>query len=391
MSTLTCTPKCQAQNHSVAEWLHELHNSKRFHSFCANLMARTELSIMTPFEEIATLSFLIERLQTGTVVEIGTFFAITTRIMAEAIAAAGGKVKLITLDPFGGHRVPSIIETWPEPLRQFTEFKPISSMDYFQGLETAWTPKGSESPFQLFFVDGHHNLEYALFDIVRSADHLKPGGVIVLDNMEQNGPRQAALQFLRWNPAWSLYVRGVVYDASVSDAELDKALEGSQGWGILISPKDIPVTRTARKFAKAHIPYQSIHGLKLNIRDQTGPGQVVVSLHYFAIPFDYHISGTGMVYKEAACTSPCMAPDSSMVAWFEQVVELELGTGQMNVQYELELTFIPDDPQGYMLLDFDCPYEFATEPLSPILSTSMDDRSDPAMSDSLVALDFVTT
>jgi predicted O-methyltransferase YrrM len=74
-------------------------------------------------------------------------------------------------------------------------------MQYFLELETQRVAKGADSPFGVIFLDGHHNFEYAFYDLIRSADHLAPEGAIVVDNLEQEGPKVAVVQFLRWNPA----------------------------------------------------------------------------------------------------------------------------------------------------------------------------------------------
>src|SRR5947209_5202468 len=121
MSSLA--PSLPSQHLDPAElidWLLELHPSERLRSAVWTLYARKDVSYLTPLEEICTLCFLIERLQPPTVLEIGTFFATTSKIMAEALSRCGRKGKLVTLDPFGGHRVPAIIRTWPEATRAVT-------------------------------------------------------------------------------------------------------------------------------------------------------------------------------------------------------------------------------------------------------------------------------
>jgi len=163
---------------------------------------------------------IVQRLRPQWSLEIGTFFAHTTRIMAEAIVDAGIDGKIITLDPFGQERVPNILQSWPEPLSAVTDFRSWNSMQYFLELETQGTAKGADSPLGVVFVDGHHNFEYALYDTIRSADHLAPGGAIIMDNLEQQGPKTAAIQFLRWNPAWSLFYEGHLFSRTISTSRL---------------------------------------------------------------------------------------------------------------------------------------------------------------------------
>ena len=57
--------------------------------------------------------------------------------------------------------------------------------------------------FDLVFVDGNHDYEFALFDIQAAAARMMPGGVIVIDNISQAGPYYATVDFLRARPEWS--------------------------------------------------------------------------------------------------------------------------------------------------------------------------------------------
>ncbi len=47
-----------------------------------------------------------------------------------------------------------------------------------------------------------HEFEFALFDLLCAARLIRPGGLIVLDNVEQSGPRFATRIFLQENPEW---------------------------------------------------------------------------------------------------------------------------------------------------------------------------------------------
>jgi hypothetical protein len=54
----------------------------------------------------------------------------------------------------------------------------------------------------LVLVDGHHDYEFANFDIEASARRLTPGGFILIDNVSQAGPYRAAEDFLASHPGW---------------------------------------------------------------------------------------------------------------------------------------------------------------------------------------------
>jgi hypothetical protein len=76
--------------------------------------------------------------------------------MSEAVAKSG---KLITIGPFGGHRVPDLLRQWPAELQAVTEFQPINSMEFFQSFETT-APEGKDG-LDLVFIDGNHQFAYA--------------------------------------------------------------------------------------------------------------------------------------------------------------------------------------------------------------------------------------
>jgi hypothetical protein len=101
-------------------------------------------------------------------------------------ATASGQV----LDAIGG---------WPSPIRDMMSFKPISSGDFFY--------IGSlhdRRKFDLIFVDGNHVYDYALFDLTLSAQRLRPGGILAVDNAEISGVFYALRSFLLVNPSWLL-------------------------------------------------------------------------------------------------------------------------------------------------------------------------------------------
>jgi hypothetical protein len=56
--------------------------------------------------------------------------------------------------------------------------------------------------YDFVLVDGNHEYEFALFDVMCAARAVRPGGLMVMDNIEQIGPRLAAKTFLERNPDW---------------------------------------------------------------------------------------------------------------------------------------------------------------------------------------------
>lgn len=296
---------------------------------------------------------IVQRLRPQWSLEIGTFFAHTTRIMAEAITNAGIDGKIITLDPFGQERVPDILRSWPEQLSAVTDFRSWNSMQYFLELDTLATPKGADSPLGVVFVDGHHNFEYALFDVIRSADHLAPGGAIVMDNLEQQGPKAAALQFLRWNPAYSLLYKGKMFSVdTIDESTIGTSEDGEVLWGVLLAPAGIQVARHPTKLVKRNIPYTPIRELLFNVRHVSHPGTLHLTMAYFALPFDFHITGRGMLLQRASTEKALSGGESTLTIDFPSPLALEITSPDVNVHYEMELSYQSDvSDNAYAVLD----------------------------------------
>ncbi|MGL4975267.1 MAG: class I SAM-dependent methyltransferase, partial [Bosea sp. (in: a-proteobacteria)] len=142
--------------------------------FLARASAEKRDGQITPTPTQAVLAELIHLLPGARCLEIGTFFADTTRAISEAAALAGEGAHVTTIDPFGGHRVPAIMARWPEALQKVTTFLDQNSMSFFLDIELSRPASGREAPFSLIFIDGHHSYDYAFFDLLRGASYLRP-------------------------------------------------------------------------------------------------------------------------------------------------------------------------------------------------------------------------
>lgn len=350
---------------SLAKWLIDYSASDEYPATTLRMAARDGMIYTAP-DETGTLYTLIRHLKPKLCLEIGTFFAHTSQIMAEAIHESGSGGKLVTIDPFGAERVPQIIQTWPAELQALTEFRPWSSMQYFLDMETHAVPKGAESPLSVVFVDGHHNFEYAIFDIVRSADHLTPGGVIVIDNLEQEGPKRAVAQFLQWNPAWSMFYKGAVYNAASLDPEMFQiTYERETLWCVLLAPQGIQVARQVCKLMKRGVPYAPIAELAFKPQTVSHAGQLRANFVYYAIPYDFHITGEGMQSQRVSGTAQLTEGATHAVIRFETPLALNVHS-EMNIGYELELSYESDaSKDAFIVLD-------AAEPVETASSVFMD-------------------
>ena len=56
--------------------------------------------------------------------------------------------------------------------------------------------------FDFVFVDANHDFEYALFDLQMAAKLMRRGGIVAMDNCDQDGPFRAAQVFLQNSAGW---------------------------------------------------------------------------------------------------------------------------------------------------------------------------------------------
>jgi len=337
----------------LGDWLVGLPATAVYRELTDALNDRPDLRSITGADEVATLALLVGRLRPGLTLEIGTFFAGTTRVLAEASVAARAGGRVVTLDPFGGHRVPGILATWPEAVRAHVEYHDRTSMCYFAKLTL---PKAGKSPLGLVFVDGNHTFEYALFDIIRGADHLTPGGAVVVDNMDQDGPRQAAAQFLDWNPAWRLFAGGKLYHAG--DPVNAELAAHPVGWGVLVAPAGVQVSGTAMKSYEHCVPYQPIRAVRFHVSAASGPGTLAVKLNYHASPRSYSVTGEGLVIDLRTATVPVVGAGDAVAA-FDPPAGFPLPEADAIVVREMEVSFTPaGGGRGFVLLDAARPFSF---------------------------------
>ena len=146
-------------------------------------------------EARALLHHLIVMRRPERVLELGTYHAGTAEVMARALwEMAHGHLE--TIDPFGSERCPPIIAALPHELRERISFLPVNSGFHFD------RAIGNGVLYDLVLIDGNHELEFALFDLMCAARIIRPNGIIVLDNVDQPGPRYATKLFLEHHPEW---------------------------------------------------------------------------------------------------------------------------------------------------------------------------------------------
>ena len=145
----------------------------------------------------AFIYLLIRAMNRNSALEIGTFRAGTTEVIARALWANGvGHVD--TVDPFNYPQITSALDEWDSKIRTLCTWHNENSMAFFQMAALR------RSRYDFIFIDGDHEHFAALFDIQRSAALLNHGGFLLIDNVEQPSVRLAALRFLTENGSWEL-------------------------------------------------------------------------------------------------------------------------------------------------------------------------------------------
>jgi predicted O-methyltransferase YrrM len=338
--------------HSVlGEGLSAFYGSPDFAAAKEALAQRTDVRSITSPQEVLAMLWLIQALKPQLCLEIGTYFAGTTRLLAEALAQANPEGKITTIDPYGGQRVPAILDTWPTKLRALVDFRPLSSMDYFGVLATLRAKAELAVEPSFVFVDGNHDFEFALFDILRSADHVRAGGVIVVDNMEQHGPHEAVRTFLEWNPAWSLWLDGCVRPRSALDTM-------GENWAVLLSPAGVGISKIPCKFSSEIPAYRPIKGIRVNTRAAKGAGRLGVWLNYFSVAYDHHVTGQGISQVRTCASKPLGGMAGPVDIFFEAPAGYDPPSPPYNTRYELEVGVQSEHSGEYVVLDAKEPYQF---------------------------------
>jgi predicted O-methyltransferase YrrM len=215
-----------------------MHNALESPEFkeCENFFNSNALGASSLISSVsrAILYTLVRNSRPEVVIEIGTYRAGTTQVLARALHA-NGTGRVYTVDPYNTETISAILAQWPEELKQFVRHYPLDSMAFFSFLVA------EKLRPTLVFIDGNHDYEFARFDIESCARVLLPGGLVIIDNVDQAGPFFAVRDFLERNPAWheigdgtSRFRRGLAFDPERS------ALPGTT-FAILVGPDELCV------------------------------------------------------------------------------------------------------------------------------------------------------
>jgi predicted O-methyltransferase YrrM len=292
------------------------------------------------------LSVLVRLLAPARVLEIGTFFADTARVIAAAMAETGTG-HLTTIDPFGADRVPDVIAGWPAKLRERVTFRPDNSMSFFLYLdEELHVKRGMQAPFDIIFVDGHHSFDYAFFDLMRSTLFLRPGGALVVDNIEQPGPAEAVRLFLERHTHWQLYKA-----PGAEPSKQDLGFHRTANSAIILAPDGIEIGSLPYRIDLYDLPLWEVREAEIKIQN-FAPGVLRALVNFYARPADYSVTGTGeqgcigvAEYKIDVCA------DKFVVIKYDPALRL-VPHSHHQVAAQIELSFAPEN-RSNLLIDAD--------------------------------------
>ena len=222
-------------------------------------------------ESRALLHHLVMMRRPKRILEIGTFVAGTTEVFARALWEAGhGHID--TIDPFGAERCPPIIAAFPNELRERITFLPVNSATHFD------QEMGHNRTYDFVFIDGNHELEYALFDLLCTARLITPRGLVVLDNVDQSGPRLATKMFLQHFPEWN-DVAGVVgkIDPLAPFAAPIRSFADTNFY-LLEAPPHYIVREEPRSFGSADVDRSEVDGIELGWRYRREESSISTSM-----------------------------------------------------------------------------------------------------------------
>ena len=234
----------------------------------------------------ALLHHLIVMLRPERLLEIGTMYAGTTEVLARATWEAGrGHVE--TLDPYGAERCPALIAEFMPKLRERVTFRARSSAIHLDQIIAG------AGFYDFVLIDGSHELEFAAFDLEGSARVMRPNGIIVLDNIEQIGPRFATKHFLERHPEW-IDVAGVVGTMAANRPLVRPTPSFPDSFNfVLQAPPYYVINGVPRSFGAQRVDRGEVRGIEL---DLAAPADGVVHIQAIVRTFGVmpteEVSGT---------------------------------------------------------------------------------------------------
>ena len=222
-------------------------------------------------------------------------------------------------------------------------------MTYFSELEQKGEMLG------LAFVDGNHTFDYALYDLSCAAGRLAPGGVIVVDNLELEGPYIATKMFLRLNQSWKIFCHGKLQTAAEAQDGIARERIDGAVWAVLLPPAAFAISgRGFTRFAPTR-RHPVIRGVRLNIVDVARPMTVVLNFIHLARAHDAHVTGEKHINLVSELSQELRPGQQTAEYRFDPPLDLKLTREDVHFDYQVEISL--PRLEDYLLLDPAQPYE----------------------------------
>ena len=331
----------RADGESLNDWLFKLPGADET-KIVADSFGPHSLGSPLPNVQAIMYQLLVET-RSAHILEIGTYFAGSTHVLARAANATGDGM-VVTIDPFGQDRVPAILQDMPRELSSLVHFYPYNSMELFlQNMQ-------AQLEFDAVFVDGDHSYAGAHFDIFSAAHCVKPNGLIIMDNTNESGVTFAALEFLERFPNWKVLCVGD--DELKSAHELEGRLLQSLGTGqlYLIAPSGRSLGKFPLKFCRRMPSCQGGDEVLLQLTSPSVSGRIVFRGQFIAMPHQAHITGAeGEHYLR---TNSCAVESGATSIRIPiESVQFKADPTEHNGEHIVELQFIADQPNEALELD----------------------------------------
>lgn len=236
------------------------------HLFAADSYWRNSL---ITFPALSLLYAMARNQQPDHVVEIGTYEGRTTQVLARALHSNGHGI-IHTVGPYDSERFQPLFAQWPEPVQRHLAFYPMNSMEFFT------EAKRAGFVFELVFIDGNHDFEFALFDILSAAQLISPRGFVVLDNVSQAGPSFAAIDFLDRNPEWQVCGGEPLGRLGLRAFDRTRANVPGTDFFVLRAPPTHMVKSKPGTFRPTEWEKRSLSGVRIAITGEGGKGRLCV-------------------------------------------------------------------------------------------------------------------
>lgn len=268
-------------------------------------------------------------------IEIGTYLAGTSEVMARALHANGSGF-LATVDPRSSESVPPILNKWPAELLERAKFAHISSMDLFLFFLER------DTKADLIFIDGHHDYEFVAYDLAMAAKLIKPGGIIVMDNAELTGVFWAVEEFLRAQPAWRELGTAIKEHSSASPFDTMGSSFVNTAFLILQAPEAVSFTSTIPQSVIEDCSTITLEGLEVSLQAPRSSG--VLHARVFLRTF-YNITGRFPEQKMQTVKATIAAGADQCRLIFDEPIVIERKLGEVARRFELVAIWAPDDAE----------------------------------------------